>query len=442
MAKFRLKIALLRTALAAFRGVGYVGKYVSIFFLWSFGGARWFGARVLWPIIRMSYRTVFGIRLRVAQIFGPLRGTFFGVLSHRHIIHIVVVIITIAAVGTSLSARSVHAEDFGTKSILYIIMLGQTEELIEEEAPVDAEPFPTESFAEQLAVSYAPAMDFDYLEEGLVSDATRGMALEAKPSRVGPSVAPRTEAVTYVVQEGDVISMISEEFGLSLATVLWANNLTVRSYIRPGDELTIPPLDGVMYKVKKGDTVEKLAKTYDAEKEDILAWNVLGEDGVLSVGETLMIPGGRMPSAPAPRIAAPSSVFTGARPPDGSSSGGGQLFWPLNSRRITQYYGWRHTGLDIGAPTGTAIYAADDGIVEIAAAGWNGGYGIQVLINHGNGMKTRYGHASKFFVKAGDRVTKGQTIAAVGSTGRSTGPHVHFEVIVGGKFQNPLNYIR
>lgn len=114
--------------------------------------------------------------------------------------------------------------------------------------------------------------------------------------------------------------------------------------------------------------------------------------------------------------------------------------WPAGVRKITQYFSWRHTGLDIAGPLGTPIYAADSGTVEIE--GWGSGYGNQIVINHGGGKKTRYAHLSKFYVEKGEAVTKGQAIAAMGSTGWSTGSHLHFEVIINGTKYNPLNYIK
>lgn len=124
------------------------------------------------------------------------------------------------------------------------------------------------------------------------------------------------------------------------------------------------------------------------------------------------------------------------------------MIWPTAARRITQYFGHyrggsRHTGVDIAGPIGTAIYAADDGVV--ALSGWNsGGYGNMVLIDHGGGIYTRYGHASKLLVRAGDAVKRGDVIALIGSTGHSTGPHLHFEVMTGNPHnrKNPLEYVR
>ena len=118
------------------------------------------------------------------------------------------------------------------------------------------------------------------------------------------------------------------------------------------------------------------------------------------------------------------------------------MTWPTVGHRITQYFSWRHNGVDIGNKVGTPIYAADAGVVEISTGGWNGGYGNTILINHGGGKKTRYGHLSKLFVKAGDAVEKGENIGAMGSTGRSTGPHLHFEILINGGRYNPLNYIK
>ena len=133
-----------------------------------------------------------------------------------------------------------------------------------------------------------------------------------------------------------------------------------------------------------------------------------------------------------------------------STYSGGKLGWPCPaSSRITSQYGYRilfgvrdfHTGIDIGAGTGSNIVAAESGTVILAAYGWNGGYGNYMILSHGNGVTTRYAHASALYVSAGQTVTKGQVIGAVGTTGNSTGPHLHFEVRINGAHQNPLNYL-
>ena len=114
--------------------------------------------------------------------------------------------------------------------------------------------------------------------------------------------------------------------------------------------------------------------------------------------------------------------------------------WPTVGHYITQYFSWRHYGVDIANKVGTPIYASDTGVVEYA--GWGKGYGNQIVIDHGGGKKTRCGHLSKFYCKVGDEVDKGEAIGAMGSTGWSTGSHLHFEVIINGRKVNPLNYVK
>jgi murein DD-endopeptidase MepM/ murein hydrolase activator NlpD len=114
--------------------------------------------------------------------------------------------------------------------------------------------------------------------------------------------------------------------------------------------------------------------------------------------------------------------------------------WPTVGHRISQYYSWRHLGLDVANKTGTPIYSSDAGTIEFA--GWSTGYGNNIIVDHGGGKKTRYAHLSKFYVEKGDSAEKGEAIGEMGSTGWSTGPHLHFEVIINGRKYNPLNYIK
>ncbi len=258
----------------------------------------------------------------------------------------------------------------------------------------------------------------------------------------------RTKIIYYTVQNGDTASSIASRFGLTVNTILWANNLTAYSLIRPGDTLTILPYSGILYTVKSGDTVSKLASKYGVDADKISSCNDVATG--LKVGQKIVIPGARKiiePKAVAVRSSANNS-YTGLETirnliqAPAVRVSGSQMIWPTVGHTITQYFSWRHNGLDIANRVGTPIYAAGDGIVEIAAYGWNGGYGNTIVINHGGGKKTRYGHASKLFVKVGDEVTKGENIAAMGSTGHSTGPHLHFEILVNGARYNPLNYVR
>lgn len=259
-----------------------------------------------------------------------------------------------------------------------------------------------------------------------------------------PSSPQRTEIIYYTVQNGDTVSAIANKFGITVNTILWANNLTAFSLIRLGDRLTILPYSGILYTVKSGDTVSKIANQYGVEIDKILNCNNL--EAGLKIGQKIIVPGAK--KIVASTSSRSQSNYTGLsvirdliKSPT-VKTGSGKMAWPTSGHRITQYFSWRHTGLDIGNKVGTPIYAADDGVVIISQGGWNGGYGNTIVIDHGGGKKTRYGHMSKLFVKVGDTVEKGENIAAMGSTGRSTGPHLHFEVLINGAKYNPLNYIK
>jgi len=269
------------------------------------------------------------------------------------------------------------------------------------------------------------------------------------PGDNGGGNAKRQEIINYSVKTGDTISTIARHFGLNVNTILWANNLNAFSIIRAGDQLTILPTDGFLYKVARGDTIGKLAQTYDVSAEKIIASNSLGAAGTISIGQQLIIPGAKKASSAATVVKKTTqSSYSGLDvikdivSADKPIASGNKMFWPTVGNRITQYFSWKHNGLDIANKIGTPIYAADAGVVEIAQGGYNGGYGNTILINHGGGKKTRYGHASKLLVKKGEEVEKGQLIALMGSTGRSTGSHLHFEVVINGTRYNPLNYIK
>ncbi len=260
------------------------------------------------------------------------------------------------------------------------------------------------------------------------------------------STAPSRAITYYTVKIGDTLSGIAKAFGVSINTIAWQNGLSPNALLRPGDKLTILPVSGVLHKVKAGDSLSKIAKQYGVKTADIIAYNNLSGDKVV-IGQSLIIPGGQPPSTLASQITQAvksnvQQVFTSAKETAQKSltSSGSGMTWPTVGYRITQYYSWRHTGIDIGNKVGTPIYAADSGRVEIAATGWNGGYGTTIVINHGK-LKTRYGHLSRLYVKAGENVVKGQVIGEMGSTGRSTGSHLHFEVLSGNVRYNPLNYV-
>lgn len=234
----------------------------------------------------------------------------------------------------------------------------------------------------------------------------------------------------YVVRAGDTLSEIAGMFGISINTIKWANNLASARDVHPGDTLIILPVSGVEHTVKKSDTLRSLAKKYGADADEIATFNGLDPAAPLAVGTTIIIPGGEI-STPAP--VGNTSVGRDSFTPVYQGGSGkflpGFFANPVPNGILTQrVHGWN--GVDLGAPRGTPVYAAADGTVIIARTNgaWNGGYGSYIVITHENGSQTLYSHLKSGTVSFGQSVIKGQIIGYVGTTGRVTGPHLHFEV--------------
>lgn len=245
---------------------------------------------------------------------------------------------------------------------------------------------------------------------------------------------PRREVITYVVEAGDVVTSIAQKFGLRPETIQWSN---LQLYPYPdllyiGEELFILPTDGVYHKVEKGDTLESIAEEYEVEPSAILEseYNDIADPETLGVGQMLVVPGGSKPYVA-------QVVYTGP-PPAGAAQGSGNFMWAV-SGVITQGYWGGHQAVDIGAPCGTSIYASDAGYVS--SVGWMEGYGNYILLNHGDGWETLYAHLSQILVRADISVQRGALIGRVGTTGRSTGCHLHFEIRQYGTKRNPFGLL-
>ncbi len=247
----------------------------------------------------------------------------------------------------------------------------------------------------------------------------------------------------YTIQEGDTIAGVASKFGVSTNTVLWANGLGGNDVIKVGDHLTILPTTGVLHKVTSGETVLQIAAKYNAKAPDIIAYNDLDESAKVSIGQVLIVPDGYITPRETPKTVSQNTVIARdvdkneptPEPKDTSSSGQG-FVWPTTSKHISQYFAGGHTGIDVDNRSRPSVFAAQSGTVEFA--GWLGGYGNLIIINHGAGLTTYYAHLDKFYVSVGQKVAKGAAIGKMGSTGRSTGPHVHFEVRRFGRPTNPL----
>ncbi len=274
---------------------------------------------------------------------------------------------------------------------------------------------------------------------------------------------PRSAISKYIVEPGDTIFGIAEKFGLKPETILWGNQFVLGDNphnLRPGQELNILPVNGTYYQWQAGDGLNGVSKFFGVTPEEIINYpgNNLNPDEIgdfahpnIEAGTWLIVPGGEREfvtwSAPAiprdnPGVAkvlgpgACGSVVDGAL-------GVGLFIWPANAHFLSGFDyspATNHFGIDIDGNLGDAIYAADNGVVVYA--GWNNwGYGYVVVINHGNGWQTLYAHLSAYNVSCGQSVYQGTVIGAFGSTGNSTGPHLHYEMMYNGTKVNPWDYL-
>jgi murein DD-endopeptidase MepM/ murein hydrolase activator NlpD len=283
-----------------------------------------------------------------------------------------------------------------------------------------------------------------------------------KPVVVDTTVADgRSQLRTYTVGSGDTLTGIARRMGVSMMTIWWANKLNAKDELHIGQQLLIPPVNGLVVTVGPTDTLASVAAAHGLDPQDIVATNQL-TDTTLVIGQVLILPGASgaaIPTPkPTPKPAAPTRVATVSRPTTRTSSGGtgstvrplsnyggGRFAWPVTGGYVSQNFSYGHPALDIAAPYGSPVHAAAAGVVTFA--GWrNNGGGYQVWISHGGGLYTTYNHMSSVAVSAGHSVGRGATIGRVGATGAATGPHCHFEVWIGpiwagGVRVNPLNYL-
>lgn len=228
----------------------------------------------------------------------------------------------------------------------------------------------------------------------------------------------------YTVREGDSLSGIAKMFGVSVSTIKWANDLNYEGQIKVGQTLIILPVTGVQYTIKKGDTLKAIAGKFNADPEEIIRFNDLSQNTSLVESQIIIIPNGdyaepekptSLPTAPKLRaVSGPSYIGYYQRPIE-------------EGRKSQGIHGYN--GIDLADSCGTPVMASASGDVIINREyGWNAGYGNYIVISHPNGTQTLYAHLNKNVVAAGWHVAKGQIIGYIGSTGRSTGCHVHFEI--------------
>ena len=242
------------------------------------------------------------------------------------------------------------------------------------------------------------------------------------------------QIMVYTVQEGDTLSEIAEDFDISTNTIRWENNISGQT-ISVGQKLNILPMTGVKHIVKSGDTISGIANKYEADAGDILIFNDILEGGVLKQGDIIFVPNGIIKPVVLKSTSTSPSNYT---PPSNTKVQSGYYMRPAPGI-VTSPYGSRrrgfHPGVDIGNARGTAVVATADGVVSGVVTGCvegrascGGGYGNHIDIKHSNGTSTRYAHLSKVSVSPGQNISQGEKIGAIGNTGNSTGPHLHFEI--------------
>lgn len=288
----------------------------------------------------------------------------------------------------------------------------------------------------------SPEIEYDVWETAKAS--TSVLANSGSSTYTFVSEKPRAEIIEYEVKAGDTISSIAGRYGVSVDTVVWENELgSAKAKIKPGQVLRILPTTGIAHEVKRGETVYSIAKKYDISAQAIVDWpyNTFANDETfaLAIGQTLVVPDGVMPEKK-PSAPRQQQYYAKVAPPSGGTTGTGQFLWPAGGR-ITQYYRTWHRGIDIANKGLPGIAAADSGTVTVAGWIYPAAYGNRIEIDHGNGYVTLYAHLNKIYVSPGQRVNKGQVIGQMGSTGRSTGPHLHFEIRQNGAAVNPLSFL-
>lgn len=428
---------------------------------WAQKGFGLFFSWVLWKPLTWLSRGVFRIgllplyswytkikqRVRHNPHFAGIRS--IGHFLERYALYAALVTLGIFGLTNNLFAQTIRPDEVGRGAIWTTFVQAEGSDLIVETGLSQA---PAVAAASTLTIGgLAPVVtDDETATVGMVQvEAAPGTDVPITDTVVGATgggalTSDRKETETYVVEGGDTISTIAEQFGVSSRTILWANNLSDSDFIKPGQSLKIPPTSGYLYTVKSGDTLASIAQKYKGNEQQILEANGIPLADALQSGSEIIIPGGEPPAPPAP-VAQPRNLFQqvftrGGNAPANAPATNARFLWPTPNRRINQYYRGRyHTGIDIEGTYSSPIYASSGGTVEFASSD-RSGYGLHVVINHGNGFRSLYAHASKIFVSVGQRVSQGQTIAMVGSTGRSTGTHLHFEIRTGSGFVNPLAY--
>ena len=268
------------------------------------------------------------------------------------------------------------------------------------------------------------SVDVNIVSENALSPTTSHISIPGE-TEIGDPYSGQISV--YVVRKGDSISQIADMFGVSVDTILSVNEMKKGDKLKEDDVLLILPFSGIEHIVAKGQTLQGIANLYKVEMDEILLANDIDTDTKLIIGEKLMIPGADMLGETKPKTG--SNITKGGSSYSSMPNIVGYFKNPVPNGKKSRGVTSKHRGVYIAAPTGTPIYASASGRVLTARMGWNGAYGNMIILQHPNGTRTLYAHMSRLGVNTGAQVSQGEVIGYVGSTGRSTGPHLHFEVL-------------
>ncbi len=251
------------------------------------------------------------------------------------------------------------------------------------------------------------------------------------------SRSARRETIKYIVRPGESINGLGTDFGLTTLTIKHANNLSSNT-LKVGQELRIPPIDGLFVTVERNDALSTIANRYHVKVDDIIKYNNISKDDPIFAGNELLIPGAIVSASSSPTYSKSGNISVPNFNPVPYS---GKFVWPTSSptHYLSQGYRLWHRAIDLPRTNGWGIYASAPGIIQTRTV--RGGYGNLIIINHGNGWSTYYAHLSEYKVQPGQYVEQGQLVGIMGNTGRSTGPHLHFEIRQNGVPLNPLSYL-
>lgn len=292
---------------------------------------------------------------------------------------------------------------------------------------------------------------FAFAQESTASAGTGGatqvLGLTTETVSIDPltqiSDKPRADILEYTVENGDTLASIAKKFGVDTDSIKWLNKGLNEKKLKLDSVLKIPPVTGVVHVVKGGETIYSISKRYNVSAQAVVdfPFNEFTNDETfsLAIGQQLVIPDGEMPDE---IILSPRSNLAGALTPNaGAVSATGNWIWPAAGSISQGFKSW-HKGIDIANRGGGPILAADSGTVLVASWLDNTGYGNRVMIDHGNGLKTLYAHMASFSVVVGQTVKRGDKLGMMGSTGRSTGTHLHFEIRTSAGIANPLTALK